>query len=448
MFRRLTRSRVHRRILHPYSVLGKGALRSCDLANVPVYSYFVIHQRTGLRLLQLSGDLWQVPRISKTTLCPRLITTSSNYLPPPSAPRDPGSSRLALMQWIHNRRLSSLLAVNKRSFGIRNINSLGLRQVPLLPSWDPEPFQAKAYLPALPYKFARSRSHQPPACSKWFIHQNAPSNVSDTDIDDGIESLSGSSELKSSLWTNYQDTMVPLELTSTNDTSNSPGEETFQRIEEAPLRILLAYLSPSSLSSSSSSSSSSSHPTKTNPSQGQPRSHSIYLAQCSLTALPPSLQEDIPTPNLIARPSSSSPIKGDIYASSLWLGRPPTYTPLHRDPNPNIFIQLAGHKTVRLLPPEIGAAVFADVQARLHHRQTTSAAIRGEEMMAGPEKAILHAAIWPTPGELTRYAELLTTHAQETTLGMGDALFIPKGWWHSVKGVGAGVTASANWWFR
>lgn len=351
------------------------------------------------------------------------------------------------MQWVHNRRLSSLLAVKKRTFGIRTINSLGLHQVPLLPSWDPEPFQAKAYLPALPYKFARSRSHLPPACSKWFIHQNADSSLGDTNIDDDVESITRCSELNSSLWRKYEDTIVPLELTSTNDTFNSSGEETFQRIEEAPLGLLLAYLSSSSLSPVPSSSNSS-HPTKATPSQGQPRNHSIYLAQCSLTALPPSLQEDIPTPNLIARPSSSSPIRGDIYASSLWLGRPPTYTPLHRDPNPNIFIQLAGHKTVRLLPPEIGGAVFADVQARLRHHQTTSAAIRGEEMMAGPEKAILHAAIWPTPGELTRYAELLNTHGQETTLGMGDALFVPKGWWHSVKGVGAGVTASANWWFR
>jgi len=30
----------------------------------------------------------------------------------------------------------------------------------------------------------------------------------------------------------------------------------------------------------------------------------------------------------------------------------------------------------------------------------------------------------------------------------GDALFIPKGWWHSIKSVGIGVTASVNWWFR
>jgi len=33
-------------------------------------------------------------------------------------------------------------------------------------------------------------------------------------------------------------------------------------------------------------------------------------------------------------------------------------------------------------------------------------------------------------------------------LEAGDGMFIPKGWWHSVKGVGKGIIGSANWWFR
>ncbi|RMD44720.1 hypothetical protein DV735_g392, partial [Chaetothyriales sp. CBS 134920] len=119
---------------------------------------------------------------------------------------------------------------------------------------------------------------------------------------------------------------------------------------------------------------------------------SIYLAQCPLTSLPDVLQADLPTPELVLKAG-----KGDVYASSLWLGHASAataaYTPLHRDPNPNLFLQLAGCKEIRLLPPEVGDVLFD--------------AVREEE-----------------------------------------ALFIPKHWWHSVKGVGGGVTASANWWFR
>lgn len=36
----------------------------------------------------------------------------------------------------------------------------------------------------------------------------------------------------------------------------------------------------------------------------------------------------------------------------------------------------------------------------------------------------------------------------EVDLQPGEAVFIPTGWWHSVKGTGRGVTASVNWWFR
>lgn len=348
------------------------------------------------------------------------------------------------MQCIPRRPLSYSKAFNCQKFGFNGIKSISstssrsVHQVPVLPSWDPEPFHVKAYIPAVPYQFPRSTSTLPPACSRWFIHQSGDPNRGNPNSDDDIGGVAKSSELNGPFWTKYQDTMVPLELTSTKDAISSPlREETFKRIEEAPLGILLNYLS--------------SNHTQHTSSAGSPRSqnsHSIYLAQCSLTALPASLQQDLPTPSLIAHRNPSGPIRGDIYASSLWLGRPPTYTPLHRDPNPNIFIQLAGQKVVRLLPPEIGAAVFADVQARLDYRQNTSATIRGDEMMSGPEKAVLHAAIWPATGEKSCYDELLTTYGQETTLGMGDALFIPKGWWHSVKGVGAGITASANWWFR
>ena len=36
----------------------------------------------------------------------------------------------------------------------------------------------------------------------------------------------------------------------------------------------------------------------------------------------------------------------------------------------------------------------------------------------------------------------------EAVLKAGDGMFIPKGWWHSVRGVGEGIIGSANWWFR
>lgn len=64
-------------------------------------------------------------------------------------------------------------------------------------------------------------------------------------------------------------------------------------------------------------------------------------------------------------------------------------------------------------------------------------------MMKGQEKELLDNEIWggasQTEGREVGY---------EVSVEAGDGLFVPKGWWHSIKGVGNGITASVNWWFR
>jgi hypothetical protein len=159
----------------------------------------------------------------------------------------------------------------------------------------------------------------------------------------------------------------------------------------------------------------------------------LYLAQCQLGDLPHHLRKDVPTPDIVIKAG-----KGDVYDANLWMGIAPTYTPLHRDPNPNLFLQLAGKKVVKLFPPDVGASIFAEVQERLGRNAPN--AFRGEEMMQGAERELLEREIWGQ--NYSREDEF------EAVVGHGEALFIPLGWWHSIKGVGKGVSASVNWWFR
>ncbi|KAF4971108.1 hypothetical protein FSARC_1999 [Fusarium sarcochroum] len=161
----------------------------------------------------------------------------------------------------------------------------------------------------------------------------------------------------------------------------------------------------------------------------------LYIAQSSLTDLPPALQEDVPTPELVQRVG-----KGDVYNSSVWLGTEPTYTPLHRDPNPNIFCQLCSNKVIRLMAPRVGDILFSQVQRRI--QKQSNSRIRTEEMMQGDEREALYDAVWG--------AGPLPTGTYEADLGPGDALFIPNGWWHSVKSKGTNghLNGSVNWWFR
>ncbi|KAL6236365.1 hypothetical protein BDW75DRAFT_207047 [Aspergillus navahoensis] len=189
----------------------------------------------------------------------------------------------------------------------------------------------------------------------------------------------------------------------------------------APLSLFLQWISDAESSS-----------------QNQSR---LYLAQCQLLDFPQVLRDDFPTPNIVAKAG-----KGDVYDTNVWIGYPPTYTPLHRDPNPNLFVQLAGRKNVRLLAPRDGQVAFSHVRGQVGRSWSReAAAFRGEEMMQGRERALLEQAVWDSTekGQSGQGLE-----GFEAELDAGDGLFIPKGWWHSIKGTGESVTASVNWWFR
>ncbi|CAN8098397.1 unnamed protein product [Discula destructiva] len=180
----------------------------------------------------------------------------------------------------------------------------------------------------------------------------------------------------------------------------------------------------------------------------------LYVAQAPLNDLPQQLQDDLPVPDIVKLAG-----KGDIYNSSIWLGLEPIYTPLHRDPNPNLFIQLRGKKLIRLLPPASGSQLYRDVLLRVGAGQSGNPRIRGPEMMDGPETELLRKAVWDNGGLRAvrapkdvpiAHQDLSRTQMRGAFLQPGDALFIPKGWWHSVISIGkeGALNASVNWWFR
>ncbi|KAI9777157.1 MAG: hypothetical protein M1835_005311 [Candelina submexicana] len=248
-------------------------------------------------------------------------------------------------------------------------------------------FKREAFNPELPAILPKAFSDYP-AISNWF--SQSPQE-------------GAGAELRYEYFDSYGEVMVPLELTS-------GARNDFQDLR-APLRLFLGWTRQASPGSTD----------------------RLYLAQASLSDLPQPLRDDLPTPEIVSLAG-----KGDIYDTNLWIGLAPTYTPLHRDPNPNFFAQLAGTKVVILFSPNVGAEIFRRVQRTLG--RSGSEALRGEEMMQGEEKRLLEAQVWgmdegAIPAQSTGY---------EAVLGQSDALFIPKGWWHSIKGVGSGITGSVS----
>ncbi|TWU75979.1 hypothetical protein ED733_006891 [Metarhizium rileyi] len=302
---------------------------------------------------------------------------------------------------------------------------------------DIEAFQKKALIPQRPCLFTKDAGSPAsclPAFSKWFNRLASPP--------DAIRAP----PLASSLVQEFQEWPFPYELitvpgkqdavsqfqnslmTSSEMTDQMMAgilqsavtkvvDQTFFQLY-APLKLLVKALEFNSARD----------PNTTHPLH-------LYIAQSALPDLPRSLQDDLPPPDIALRAG-----KGDIYGSSIWLGTEPTYTPLHRDPNPNLFCQLYSRKVVRLLPPNLGDKLFCQVQRQL--RQQGNSRIRTTDMMHGKERMTLHDAVWKKE---TSLEEL-----HEVELAAGDALFIPEGWWHSVKSVeyDGRLNGSVNWWFR
>jgi Cupin-like domain len=274
--------------------------------------------------------------------------------------------------------------------------------VPTLPSWDLATFRERAFIPKLPALLPYDVSKQPPASQAWLETKSR-------------EKCSRS--LRYDYLGRHGDAIVPLELTQTN----KAGKDTFERFN-APLKLFLDWM-------------------KGQEAQNHHSFPRLYLAQCQISDLPVSLQGDLPTPDLVFKAG-----KGDVYGANIWIGLPPTYTPLHRDPNPNFFLQLAGTKNVRLFPPKLGREIFGAVQAKLG--RDVNAAFRGEEMMQGEERILLETEVWGDGEPSLKLVPGLEGDGFEATVNEGNALFIPLGWWHSIKSVGTGTTTSVNWWFR
>lgn len=297
-----------------------------------------------------------------------------------------------------------------------------LQPVPTLPDSTLETFREKAFNAEQPALLPRNTFSAFPATKKWFVE------------------VSGKILLDRTYLARFGSTIVPLEFSNENQFSRTEQSLSFflecvnassSIFENKPNRYFTAYVPGARAAKRQRKKQKKDVPNDFfSASTVATPTARIYLAQAPIADLPQGLRDDIRTPELVLKAG-----KGDVYDSSIWLGEAPTYTPLHRDPNPNLFVQLAGTKTVRLFKPEIGRAIFAKVQEQIGG--AASASIRGEEMMQGAEKRALEHEVWGKEEE----NEFLSA-AWEAELRSGDGLFVPKGWWHSVKGTGAGMTGS------
>ena len=286
--------------------------------------------------------------------------------------------------------------------------------------------------------------HGLPASWKWFEPCGAQQS---SDPTTAPHTVKHAKQLNYNYLNQFANTLVPVEWTKhrvaqghdpikTNPDlheGQAVSVESFQRAE-LPLGAFLALVRSKMEASffHADSNGNVSHQPSESSTEARDR---FYLAQCPLQALPEPMQADLqPLPSFIREASD----RGDIYESSVWIGMAPTYTPLHKDPNPNFFVQLAGSKVIRAFPPDVGIALLREGSSRLNDAGATDVRTFDERSMGGKERQVFYELIWDDDA----IAEADWT--LEATLEEGDSVFIPKGWWHSFRGIGSGINGSVR----
>ena len=173
-----------------------------------------------------------------------------------------------------------------------------------------------------------------------------------------------------------------------------------------------------------------------------------YLAQHDLFAQIPSLRKDIAVPDfcyieippafaLPCSPSSnSSPTPPPPVSPMLnaWFGPANTISPLHTDPHHNILTQVVGAKYIRLYPPSATPNLYARGKSeRGGIDMSNTSFVMDVECGGGDEGEEEFPLFYKEAGYL------------ECVLRAGDGVFIPRGWWHYVRGLEVSFSVSF-WW--
>ncbi|KAJ8608664.1 hypothetical protein MRB53_039548 [Persea americana] len=203
---------------------------------------------------------------------------------------------------------------------------------------------------------------------------------------------SGATHLDVDVLTPYGDVLLATELTAESSEFPSPHassikESKFYRAQ-LPLSAFLSHVA--ALQSAT-----------TSFSTDKTSTDRLYIAQTPLADLPAPLQADLPV-------RQSSLVQVEVMSTT-----PASGLALRRR-----ILRCTKTRT-RICPDRMGM---------------------DEDMMHGERRRAFEERIWGMESE--------SLPGFEVEVNAGDAVFIPKGWWHSVKGVGSGIVGSVNWWFR
>ncbi|KAI0478752.1 hypothetical protein GGR56DRAFT_631634 [Xylariaceae sp. FL0804] len=214
------------------------------------------------------------------------------------------------------------------------------------------------------------------------------------------------------------------------------------------------------------SSSSSSSPSGGGGAPAVVRPTTAYLAQHPLLAQLPALRADIRVPDYCYTspppPPPPSPVVPELDEPLLnaWLGPAGTVTPSHTDPYHNVLAQVVGRKYVRLHAPREGARMAArsgeggvdmsntsqlDVGVLEGWDEDPAAAADDDDDDENDAETEEGKAAEKAAEKARAIAAFRAAPFVDCILEPGDALYIPVGWWHYVRGLSVSFSVSF-WW--
>lgn len=161
-----------------------------------------------------------------------------------------------------------------------------------------------------------------------------------------------------------------------------------------------------------------------------------YVAQQDLLSLSPTLSSHCPPlPHTTAGPRGDR----EQWRTNTWIGPQGTFTPIHRDPYENLFVQVVGRKRFHLFPP--GPEPFLYLQKEGTQMNTSTVPTEACLLRGEGEGDEVRSNEFPLLEEAAKQQG-----AAHVEVEAGDALFLPRGWFHCVASLT--TSASVNFWWR
>ncbi|TKY88376.1 hypothetical protein EX895_002728 [Sporisorium graminicola] len=186
----------------------------------------------------------------------------------------------------------------------------------------------------------------------------------------------------------------------------------------------------------------------------------LYMAQHDLAAQFPALERDYMLPDYVytspspteSWPGYQPPATHDGVVTNLWIGPAGTVSPPHYDPFYNCFVQAVGYKEVWVAPPH---CCPRRKPAPSDHIFTKGALHAGSGETSSLEDADAKGSITDSLMVNTASIDVFDTvesvppfvrlEAAKAILGPGDLLYLPPGWWHSLRSLTRSFSVST--WF-